>query len=95
MKRLFSCLVLFIFLATSSAAFAQLNARCKGKIIKKGVSKQFLVNNCGQPDHTESYTRGGRSGSAAMETLYYYVGNTAYIVSIRNDKVVSITKERR
>ncbi|MFC1825650.1 DUF2845 domain-containing protein [Thermodesulfobacteriota bacterium] len=96
MKRLFSCFLFFIFLASSSAAFGQeLIGRCKGKIVKAGVSKQFLLNNCGEPDHSENYNRGGRSGSAAMETLYYYVSRTAYIVTIRNNKVVKITKEAR
>jgi hypothetical protein len=81
-------------LLSTNVAFA-LTGRCKGKIIKAGVSKQFVINNCGQPDNMETYALGARSGSTVGETLYYNHGRWTYIVEIRRGKVSKITKEKK
>jgi hypothetical protein len=94
MSRTFFCFLLLVVLLSTNVAFAQIG-RCKGKIIKVGVSKQFVINNCGQPDNMETYTLGARSGSTVAETLYYYDVGWTYIVEIRRGKVSKITKERR
>lgn len=94
MRRVFFCFLLLIFLLTSSLAFA-LTGRCKGKIVKEGVTKQFVTNNCGQPDNMETFTLGAGSGATVGETLYYNHGSWTYIVEIRRGKVSKITKEKR
>jgi hypothetical protein len=94
MRRVFFCFVLLVLLVPSSDASAQ-TARCKGKIIKEGLSKQFVISNCGQPDHMESYSLVASSGSIVGETLFYYQGRRAYIFEIRRGKVSKITRERR
>ena len=94
MRRVFFCVVLLVLLVSSSDALAQ-TVRCKGKIIREGVSRQFVINNCGQPDHMESYTLSARSGATIGETLFYYQGRRAYIMEIRRGKVSKITRERR
>ena len=86
--------MLVVFLLASSVAFA-LTGRCRGKIIKTGVSKQFVINNCGQPDNMESFALGARSGATVGETLYYNHGSWTYIVEIRRGKVSKISKEKR
>ena len=94
MRRAFFCFLLVVVLLSTNVAFA-LTGRCKGKIIKEGVSKQFLINNCGQPDNMETFTLGARSGSTVGETLYYYDGSWTYIVEIRRGKLSKIIKEKR
>ena len=94
MKRVFFCFLLLVFLLSNNVASA-LTGRCKGKIIKEGVSKHFLINNCGQPDDKETFTLGTGSGSTVAETLYYDHGRWTYIVEIRRGKVSKITKEKR
>jgi hypothetical protein len=94
MRRIFFCFLLLVVLLSTNVAFA-LSGRCRGKIVKEGVSKQFLIDNCGQPDNMETYTLGARSGSIVGETLYYYDGSWTYIVEIRRGKVSKISKERR
>ena len=88
------CFLLLVFLLTTNIAFA-LTGRCKGKIIKEGVSKHFVINNCGQPDDMETFTLGAGSGSTVAETLYYDHGGWTYILEIRRGKVSKITKEKR
>lgn len=94
MRRVFCWFLLLVFLLTSSVAFA-LTGRCRGKIIKEGVTKHFLINNCGQPDNKETFTLGTGSGATVAETLYYDHGGWTYIVEIRRGKVSKITKEKR
>ena len=94
MRRTFFCFLLFAFLVSSNVAFG-LTGRCRGKIIKEGVSKVFLINNCGEPDQEESNTIGAGSGATLAETLYYYDGSKTWIVEIRRGKVTRINKEAR
>jgi hypothetical protein len=69
--------------------------RCKGKLIKTGATKQFVINNCGEPDHVESFVLGARSGSTVGEQLIYYGNTKTYIVEIRRGKVSSIKTEKK
>ena len=94
MRRTFFCFLLFAFLVSNNVAFG-LTGRCRGKIIKEGVSKVFLINNCGEPDQKESYTLGTGSGATLAETLYYFAGGKTWIVEIRRGKVSRIKKEAR
>lgn len=98
MKRLFSFLILMALLAFSSVAFGVqpiMETRCGGRIIKPGLSKNFLINNCRPPDETEQFTRGSRGREANMERLYYYVDRFTYIVTIRDGIIESINVEPR
>jgi len=98
MKRLFSFFILLSLLAFSNIAFGVQpvwQARCGGRIIKPGLSKNFLINNCRQPDQTEQFTRGSSGRVAQMERLYYYVDRHTYIVTIRDGIIESINVEPR
>ena len=94
MKRIFFCFLCLAFLVSTNVAFG-LTGRCRGKIIKEGVSKVFLINNCGEPDEEESYSIGSGSGATLAETLYYYSGSKTWIVEIRRGKVTKISKDAR
>lgn len=95
MGRKVLCLMVIVFFLLSAVAFAQSSARCKGRIIKAGVSKQFVINNCGQPDEVESFALSARSGSAVGERLLYYRGSKMWIVEVRRGQVTSIRTEKR
>lgn len=95
MGRKVFCLMVIVFFLLSAVAFAQSSARCKGRIIKAGVSKQFVINNCGQPDEVESFALSARSGSAVGERLLYYRGSKTWIVEVRRGQVTSIRTEKR
>jgi hypothetical protein len=94
MRQAFFCFLLLVVLLSTNVAFA-LTGRCKGKIVKEGVSKQFVIDNCGQPDNMETYALGAKSGSTVGETLYYNDGRWTYIVEIRRGKVTKITRKKR
>jgi hypothetical protein len=95
MGRKVFCLMVIVFFLLSGVAFAQTSARCKGRIIKAGVSKQFVINNCGQPDEVESFALSARSGSTVGERLLYYRGSKTWIVEVRRGQVTSIRTEKR
>jgi hypothetical protein len=98
MKKRFSFFILLALLATCPIALGiqpVSEARCGGKIIKPGLSKNFLINNCREPDHTEQFTRGSGGRTATMEKLFYYVDRHTYIVTVRNGIIESITIEPR
>jgi hypothetical protein len=98
MKRIFSFFILFTLLIYGSVAFAVqplMEARCGGRIIKPGLSKNFLLNNCRPPDQTEQFTRGSQGRMANMERLYYYVDRFTYIVTVREGIIESINVEPR
>ena len=94
MRQIFFGILLFVFFVSNTVAFG-LTGRCRGKIIKEGVSKVFLINNCGEPDQKESYTLSAGSGSIVGETLYYYGGGKTWIVEIRRGKVSRIKTEKK
>ena len=96
MKRIIF-LLLFVLASSSTAVGADpvFSGRCGGKIIKPGLSKQFLLNHCREPDQVETFTRGSRDRNAVMERLIYYVGRFTYIVTVKEGTIESIKKEPR
>jgi len=94
MRQVFFYFLVFAFLVSNTVAFG-LTGRCRGKIIKEGVSKVFLINNCGEPDQVETYTLSANSGAIVGETLYYYDGSKTWVVEIRRGKVTRIKREKR
>ncbi len=94
MRRMFLCTLIFAFLVANNVALG-LSGRCGGKIIQKGVSKLYLINKCGEPDHVETYTIGSRTSSTTGESLYYYDRSKTWIIDIRGGKVTKIKTEKR
>jgi hypothetical protein len=92
MGRILASLLFLLFLSSNSMAQGGLAGRCNGKIIKPGVHKMFLINNCGEPDHVESPR--GSLAIGAVEKLYYNSGSDLYTVEILDGKVNRISKDK-
>jgi hypothetical protein len=84
----------FSFFVFNNISFAQ-TLRCKGKIVKVGDSKMFVLNNCGEPETKEEITFSGRTGNQLAEKYYYKTGGRVLIVDIRAGKVTAIKAHRK
>jgi hypothetical protein len=87
-------LLLINFLAISNFAFAQA-LRCKGKIIKVGDSKYYVLQKCGEPAHIEPFTDPSPWGAKTGEKLYYESRGRTFIVEVRQGEVKAIEVERK
>jgi hypothetical protein len=57
------------------------------------VSKFFVLEHCGEPEHKDKTIYGASSGGMQAEKFYYKRGGRTIVVEIRMDKVTNISWE--
>jgi len=60
---------------------------------KEGMSKSFVPEHCGEPEHKERTIYRAPYGGVQAEKLYYERGGRRIIVEIRMDEVTNICWE--
>jgi hypothetical protein len=93
-SRIIPCLLLISFFIQSDIAFAQ-HFRCSGRIIKTGLSKNYVLEKCGEPARTEAFSDPTPWGAKTGELLYYERHGKTVIIEFRRGEVKRIRMERK
>jgi hypothetical protein len=89
--RCIAFLTVFCLFTLGTVAFAQ-NYRCSGKLIRKGMTKVDLIENCGEPDRMLSIVSSNRGVMVKQQVLLYDPGAKKYAVTIASGTIFRINE---
>ncbi|RUR13337.1 DUF2845 domain-containing protein [Legionella septentrionalis] len=83
-KIIFICLILFSPFSLGEYGFDRM--RCKGQLIERGDSVNFVISQCGAPILKEGW---GNQYETDKTYIFSSDGSRRYIIYFKNDKVES------